>query len=70
MFSDLRTQFLNPGTRLDEYEGIVGLPGRDPNYGKLIGGRQDWYLCAEISVRRILHNAEQTRKRSPLQRRR
>ena len=55
--SDLRIQFLHPGTRLEDFEEFVGLPG-------VVQGqpsKQDFYLLAEISVRRILQRAKESR---------
>jgi hypothetical protein len=54
----LRIQFLDPGSRIDEYEATVGRPTLSVNVTT-----QDAYLCSEISIRKILHSAKETRIR-------
>ena len=46
--------YLNPGSRLDQYEDHVGIP------------RNDQYLLAEIAMRRLLNRTKETRLRTPL----
>jgi hypothetical protein len=54
----LRIQFLNTGSRIDEYEATVGYPTLAANTTP-----EDVYLLSEISIRRILHSAKETRIR-------
>jgi hypothetical protein len=64
--------YVNPGTRLDDYENMVALPmdfpareinGSPSSDRHLFDDRQGFYLAAEISIRRLLNRTKETRKR-------
>jgi hypothetical protein len=73
--------YVNPGTRLDDYEHVVALPTDFPagdidnaylsipaprSDRHMFDDRQGFYLAAEISIRRLLNRSKETRKRMRL----
>ena len=66
LISELRVMYVNPGSRLDDYEHCFTGPRIDFTPPHRFESDQGFFFAAAVMMRRLLNRAKETRKRTVL----